>query len=143
MFDVSSVEVKSYDLMEKGIYPAMFIQGELKTSKAGNDYVNLRVKIIDGKYKDRQIFYMINHKNSNPEAVSIAMKSLKELLMAIGTTKFSFLNESDLFAEIMNKPLNIKVDIQQGNLNFADKNIIKGFSKYVEVQSVNVAELPF
>ena len=138
MFDLTNVEVNNaYDLMEKGLYTASILNAEIKQSKAGNNYINLQFEIVVGKYKGRQLFLMINFQHPNPEVVKIANQYLKMILDAVSSPMYKFDAESKLFAMIMHKPMNIKVDIQVSkDPQFADKNVIKSFSKYSEQQAV-------
>jgi hypothetical protein len=139
MFDYSKVEVNnSYELVEKGQYVGTIVATELKASKAGNNYMNLTVEIVMGKYKGRKIFVGINHLHANPQVKAIADGTIKEILLAVNSVNMNFTSEPQIFAAITGIPMNIKIDIQVSkDSQFPDKNVIRNFTKYSEQQMHN------
>ena len=121
-FDASAVQESTggYGLIEPGEYRAEIVADEVKESKstAGNHYLELQVK-IDGK---GSIWDRLNLWNSNPSAVEIANGTLKQIANAIGQSRIA---DS---AEMLLKPLMVRVDIEAGTAGYKDKNIIVGYS---------------
>jgi hypothetical protein len=121
-FDASAVQDSTggFDLIEPGEYRAEIVADEVKESKstAGNHYLELQVK-IDGK---GSIWDRLNLWNSNPSAVEIANGTLKQIANAIGQSRIA---DS---AEMLLKPLMVRVEIEPGTAGYKDKNIIVGYS---------------
>jgi|TARA_R110001606_G_scaffold352248_1_gene502661 hypothetical protein len=121
-FDASAVQESTggYGLIEPGEYRAEIVADEVKESKstAGNHYLELQVK-IDGK---GSIWDRLNLWNSNPSAVEIANGTLKQIANAIGQSRIV---DS---AEMLLKPLMVRVEIEPGTAGYKDKNIIVGYS---------------
>jgi len=121
-FDASAVQESTggFDLIEPGEYRAEIVADEVKESKstAGNHYLELQVK-IDGK---GSIWDRLNLWNSNPSAVEIANGTLKQIANAIGQSRIA---DS---AEMLLKPLMVRVEVEPGTAGYKDKNIIVGYS---------------
>tara|TARA_R100000995_G_scaffold67568_1_gene36193 strand:- start:933 stop:1439 length:507 start_codon:yes stop_codon:yes gene_type:complete len=121
-FDATAVPESTggFDLIEPGEYRAEIVAEEVKESKstAGNHYLELQVK-IDGK---GSIWDRLNLWNSNPSAVEIANGTLKEIANAIGQSRIA---DS---AEMLLKPLMVRVEIEPGTAGYKDKNIIVKYS---------------
>ena len=121
-FDASAVQESTggYELIEPGKYRAEIVADEVKESKStpGNHYLELQVK-VDGK---GSIWDRLNLWNSNPSAVEIANGTLKQIANAIGQSRIV---DS---AEMLLKPLMVRVEIEPGTAGYKDKNIIVGYS---------------
>ena len=121
-FDASAVQESTggYELIEPGKYRAEIVADEVKESKStpGNHYLELQVK-VDGT---GSIWDRLNLWNSNPSAVEIANGTLKQIANAIGQSRIA---DS---AEMLLKPLMVRVDIEAGTAGYKDKNIIVGYS---------------
>jgi hypothetical protein len=143
MFNLKDVKANSFDLLEPGQYIATITSADIKQSKAGNDYINLCFEIVAGASKGRKLFTMINHKHDNPQVTSIAMQTVKQIILAIKSSKEEFASEPELFAEIMHKPMMIKVGIEKNDIH-GDKNIIKGYAIMKEETPLKASEVvPF
>ena len=121
-FDASAVQESTggYELIEPGKYRAEIVADEVKESKStpGNHYLELQVK-VDGT---GSIWDRLNLWNSNPSAVEIANGTLKQIANAIGQSRIV---DS---AEMLLKPLMVRVEIEPGTAGYKDKNIIVGYS---------------
>ena len=121
-FDASAVQESTggYGLIEPGEYRAEIVADEVKESKStpGNHYLELQVK-VDGT---GSIWDRLNLWNSNPSAVEIANGTLKQIANAIGQSRIA---DS---AEMLLKPLMVRVDIEAGTAGYKDKNIIVEYS---------------
>lgn len=67
-----------------GAYTAIITDAEVKTSKAGGNYVNVRWDITGPEYKGRVLFDIINVQHSNPTVVGIGLGQIKTLCSAAG-----------------------------------------------------------
>lgn len=104
-----------------GEYTAIISKDEIKTAKSGNgDYLSMTVKIVDGEYKNRTIFTILNLWNSNPKAKEIAERELSSIKEAVGVTE---LRDT---SQLHNKPLVIRVGIDASG-GYEPKNTIKGW----------------
>jgi hypothetical protein len=104
-------------------------ESEVKpNSKNTGQYLQLRMDVIDGKYKGRVLFDRLNLWNQNPVAVEIAMKALKAIEVALGYT--NGVNDS---AELHNKPLTAKVKYKPADGQYDEGNEIGG---YMAMQAV-------
>ena len=83
-FDASKIELtNNYELLEDGTYTAIIADSEWKENRAKTGgYLNLKLEIIEGKYKGRVIFDMLNLQNQNPKAVEIAEQTLPNKICA-------------------------------------------------------------
>jgi len=120
-FDASRVQPSTgFDPVPAGWYKAMIEESEMKPTKDGTGaYLNLRFTIIDGPYKDRKIFSILNIQNSNSQAVEIAYKNLSAIAHAIGVLQVA---DSQ---QLHNQPMNIKVKLRKPeNDQFEEQNVI-------------------
>ena len=68
-----------------GEYNAQIIESEMKDTQAGTGkYLQMKIKILDGKEMNRIYTERLNLINPNPIAVEIAQKALKSLCDACG-----------------------------------------------------------
>lgn len=122
-FDFSQVEASSFDLLPVGKYVAHITQIDKKATKAGTGhYLNLRVDIIDGKYKGRVLFTCLNLWNPNPKAVEMSQKDMKAIMDAVGAEQP--LRDTGV---IMKRALGIQVGVQHSKYKGEDENHIKGW----------------
>ena len=122
-FDFSQVESSTFDLLPVGKYVAHITQIDKKATKAGTGhYLNLRVDILDGKYKGRVIFTMLNLWNPNPKAVEMSQRDMKAIMDAVGASQP--LRDTGV---IMNKALGIQVGVRHSDYKGEEENYIKGW----------------
>lgn len=128
--DLTNDEVKSFDVLPKGDYMVRIDKAELKESKnnSANQYINLELTVMQGKYEDRKVFSMINIINQNEKAAAIGRSQLKQLLIATGEAK-----EGDkiIFKDpavlVMNTCVaTVGIQTQEG---FEPKNVVKAYKK--------------
>jgi len=144
-FDASAVPESSggYELIQPGEYRAEIVADEVKESKStpGNHYLELQVKIENkGTIWDR-----LNLWNTNLDAVEMSNNTLKQIAHAIGQQRIA---DS---AEVLLKPLMVRVDIEAGTNGYKDKNIIVGYTSIGSVamptaqpmQVAQAAQAPF
>ena len=74
----------SYDPLPAGMYNATIAGAELKTSKSGGQYLNVRYDITGPSHVGRVVFGMLNLTNPNQRAEEIGRQQLCELMRAIG-----------------------------------------------------------
>ena len=123
-FDASKIELtNNYELLEDGTYTAIIADSEWKENRAKTGgYLNLKLEIIEGKYKGRVIFDMLNLQNQNPKAVEIAEQTLARICNAVGKTQ---VNES---SDLYNIPLSIKIGTTPAQNGYEASNKIKNYA---------------
>ena len=122
-FDASKIEITdSYELIPEDIYTAVISSTEWKETKdKTGGYLNLKIEIIDGKYKGRVLFDMLHLQNKNEKAVAIAEQTLAKICIAINKQN---LKDS---SEMLNTPLCVKVGTQAASGDYEAKNKIKSY----------------
>ena len=121
-FDAESVEPGSFEPIPAGEYPAIIIASEEKETKAGTGhYLMLTFQIIEGNYKDRQLWARLNLDNPNSKAVQIARGELSSICRAVNVMK------PKTSMELHNLPLGIKVTIKNRSDTGEPSNEIKGY----------------
>jgi hypothetical protein len=110
-FDASKVKPQSeFVPIPAGKYVAIIIKSELKTTKKGDgNYLELNFQIIDGQYKNRQLWGRLNLRNPNSQTVEIAQQQLSSICHAVGV-----LDMQDT-QQLHNIPLCVKVVVRDGN----------------------------
>jgi len=118
--DVSNVEpAKAFEPLPPGPYVAKIVGSEIKPTKnLGGEYLELKVKIIDGPHVNRTIIDRLNLVNQSAKAVEIAEATLSSICEAIGHS--GRVNDSQ---ELHDKPLKITVAVDGAY------NAIKGYAK--------------
>lgn len=142
MFDLSNVEVNdSFEVLPKGWYPGHVESCEWKASSAGPEYLNLKIKLDNGRY----VFHMLHVFNANEMARNIAMQTVKKMVTAMGgNEKMTIASKEELATFILTVNcdfyLGVKVDSEYG-----DKNEVKNIRKREETgKGVSVPKgLPF
>lgn len=94
--------------LPKGEYPAIIIDTDIKTTKAGDgQYIELAMQVIDGEHSGRRIWDRLNVSNPNKQAEDIAKAALQSLCLALGV---STLTDT---GELHDKPFILQLDIDR------------------------------
>lgn len=111
-----------FSVLPAGEYKVVIAKEEVKASKSspGSEYLNLQVKVIDGEYKNRTVFHILNLWNQNPKAKEIAERELASIRVAINLPVITDT------AQLLNRPLVARLGIEQ-DATYGDKNKIKGW----------------
>ena len=124
-FDAAKVEPQSdFEAIPAGKYLAIISDSEFKKTKKGTgSYLELTFQVIDGQYKNRNLWTRLNLDNPNAQAVQIAQGELSAICRAVGV-----LQPKDS-VELHNLPLLITVKIKIREDNGDATNEIKGYHK--------------
>jgi hypothetical protein len=118
---------EEFQILPAGDYKVIIESEEVKSSKSGKgDYINFKVKVIDGPYKNRVLYTILNLWNENEKAKEIAERDLAAIKVAVG------LNEIRDTSQLFNRPLLAKVG-QEHSEQWGDKNVIKGWKSLTAV----------
>lgn len=123
-------EMMDFSPVPPGDYVVILIEDEKKMTKAGTGhYLNLRFEILEGEYKGRNLFVILNLWNPSEEAVQIARRELATICKAVGVPR------PENTAQLHNIPM-VAVVKTEKNPGYADKNVIKN---YKSAQTTHVA----
>ena len=124
-FDANKVEPTTvFDPIPAGKYLAMITASEMKPNKAGTgQFLELAFTIIEGEYKNRQLWARLNLENPNELAMKIAQGELSAICRAVGVMTP---NDS---VELHNLPLVIRVRCKKRKDNDEITNEIKGYAQ--------------
>lgn len=122
VFTLDSVpaQTTSYDVLPAGFYDATIANAELKDSKSGGKYINVRFDITGPSHTGRVVFGIINVANPNPKAEEVGRQQLGDLIRAIGLDKLS---DTD---QLVGGQLTIKVDVSSSE-QYGEQNRVRGF----------------
>ena len=124
-FNANEVEPKlAFDPIPAGKYLALIINSEMKPTKTANGkFLELTFQIIDGPFKNRQVWSRLNLQNPSQQAVQIAQSELSAICRAVGVMTP---NDS---VELHNLPLVITVRCKKRSDTDELTNEIKGYAK--------------
>jgi len=74
--DFTGVEVGDFEPIPTGVYEVNVFEAEVKESQTGNKYIAWKLKVAEGDYKDRMLFF-------NTSLVPNALWKLKQTLLAL------------------------------------------------------------
>jgi len=98
------------------------VKSEYKSNSAKTGhYLTCQVKVIDGEYKGKIVFELMNLDNPNQTAVEIAQRTLAQICDACGIED---LEDSE---DLHNIPMACKIATQPGNAGYPPKNVIKQY----------------
>jgi hypothetical protein len=124
-FDASKVEPRTaMDPIPAGQYLAVITDSAMKSNKAGTgQFLEVAFTIVEGEYKNRQLWARLNLVNPNDVAMKIAQAELSALCRAVGV-----LTPNDS-VELHNLPLVIRVKCKRRKDTDEISNEIAGFEK--------------
>lgn len=122
VFTLDSVPASttSYDAIPAGMYEATIANAEIKDSKSGGKYINVRYDITGPAHIGRVVFGMITIANANPKAEEVGRQQLGELIRAIGLDKLA---DTD---QLIGGQLIIKLDVEKSE-QYGEQNRVRGF----------------
>ena len=132
-FDANAVEPSTdFEAIPAGKYLAVITDSEMKPTKAGTgSYLELTFQIVEGEYKNRNLWARLNLDNPNPVAVQIAKAELSAICRAVGV----MLPKDSV--ELHNLPLLITVKCKRRDDTGDIVNEIKGYAKKEAAASGN------
>jgi len=123
--EAAKEDKSDYTLLPRGNYNFEIIKIEERSIKNGSSK-NVWLKIPEGeRFAKRMVFDMIIDKSSNPLAVNLGFKKMKNLFEAAGI-EFNADADTDM---LIGREVGAEVDIEKGMNGYSDKNIIKKYKK--------------
>jgi len=117
--------MNDYSAIPVGDYAGMIVKSQMKKTKAGDgSYLDLQIRIIDGKYKGRILFDKLNLDNPNPVAVQIANKTMNSICQACEKVA---VEDSE---ELHGIPMSLKVGKTKATAAYPESNKITLYGKY-------------
>lgn len=108
--------------LPEGEYVVTIIDSEVKQTKNGTGYyLQLRLQVVDGPYRNRTIFDRINIANQNKTAEDIGQQALGALCYAAG-----FKERPKDSAELHNIPIIARIRVRH-DPNYGDGNEVRGY----------------
>ena len=111
----------SSNVFEKGIYPGIAKRAEMRTSKAGSDYLVVQIVITNEKGQTTTIF-----DNFFDTDKPLPRFKLAQFLRAVGTIPSGNFELKDLVKVINNRPLSVALKIEKSD-GYPDKNVVDAF----------------
>lgn len=138
--DTQNVTVPTYEPIPAGQYLAI-IEGETHyraKSNPNNIVIDFKIRIVDGQYKNRVLFYKNHACNTSQKAHEIGVQQLQRISACVGH-KGGFSLDTDLvgnptpwFEVFFNKPLKIDVRLQESP-DYGVQNVIRNFLPATEI----------
>ena len=115
-----SDKMGGFEPIPEAWYLAEIRKSEMKATKAGTgSYLTCQLVVLEGEFKGRYLFNLLNLENPNPVAVEIAQKELATICEACE------LDEIEDSTELHGIPMAIRVAIKEGSGGYPPKNEIK------------------
>jgi len=124
-FDASKVEpTTDFEPIPAGKYLAVITNTEMKPTKAGNgSYLEITFQVIEGEYRNRNLWARLNLDNPNQLTVQIAKGELSAICRAVGVL------QPKASCELHNLPLVITVKCKKREDTGDIVNEVKGYGK--------------
>ena len=114
MFNLDFSNVKdsqTFAPIPAGTYNVCVDEAEVRPTKKGDgEFVNVKLRVIDGPQANRFLFQNFNIKNPNPQAVEIGMQQLKSLMKCSGMKEMKLTSVLDLVGLMCQAVVKIKID---------------------------------
>jgi hypothetical protein len=137
-FDANKVEpVGSFEVMPVGDYLVAITASEMrdtkpKPNKIPGKYLHLTLDVLDGPFKGRKVFDMLNLVNANKTTEEIAQKQLSSICRVTGVM------QPKKSEELHGKPFMVKLKIQKGDGGYEDSNRVSEY-KFANGKSIKDA----
>ena len=111
-----------FDPIPAAWYLVEIMKSEYKATNAKTGhYLTCQMKVLEGEYKGRYLFNLLNLDNPNPVAVEIGQKELASMCEACG------IDELEDSTELHGIPMAVRVVIKAGSGGYPPKNEIKAY----------------
>ncbi len=113
---------ESHGLTPDGVYPAKIVDSERKTSKAGNQYLSVKINVDDGSYYGREVWEILNLWHPKDVVRFYAGKKLDQILSAVN--KGERVGDTE---ELHHIPFRVKLGYENGANGYKAKNVVKKY----------------
>lgn len=123
-FNAANVQPTSeYSPLPNGEYLVLVAASDMKPTKAGGQYLELELEVLEGNFKGRKAWDRINLVNVNPKTVEIAQRQLSSLCHAT-----SVMNVTDS-AQLHGIPVIATIKYKEPANGYEASNEIRGYKK--------------
>jgi len=140
--DLNNVETEKEFSPLDGEFTMTVEKGEVRTSKAGHDYLALAFKVTEGERSGAKAFENLNLSHPNAKARDIANSRLKALVIASGVTTMQFDNMDAITNALMGKTFKAVV-IPDGDYSKVKRFIMRNGAASSMSPPVSASEIPF
>lgn len=117
---IESNEVPSdFGAIPDGKYLVHIAESEEKISNAGNKYLNLKLQILDGEYRNRYVWDIINLWHPKDNVRDIASQTMASICRATGILKP--VTSEELHFKPLTASISLETDSQYGDQNRVKK----------------------
>jgi hypothetical protein len=118
---IASNEMPSdFGAIPEGKYLVHIAETEEKISNAGNKYLNLKLQVLDGEYKNRYLWDIVNLWHPKDNVRDIASQTMASICRATGVLKPS------TSEELHYKPLTASISLETDS-DYGDQNRVKKY----------------
>jgi hypothetical protein len=131
------------ELIPQGTYPIQATQIEYRDNKSGlGKHLLFTFAVTEGLYAGQKIFQQVNIDHSNSQVKEIALKQLKQLLLACGCNGQERLTLA-LLQGIKGKTCSGYISVQPARNGYGPKNVLRSFSALKQAPELLDDDLPF
>ena len=117
---VSNEIPSDFGALPEGKYLVHIAETEEKISNAGNKYLNLKLQVLDGDYKNRFLWDIVNLWHPKDNVRDIASQTMASICRATGVLKPS------TSEELHHKPLTASISLETDS-QYGDQNRVKKY----------------
>lgn len=123
LLDLSGVESTKPGPIKPGKYIATITEAKVEPLYSGKgSKLSVTIKIVDGEFKNRNIYHNFNIQHQNKDAERIGKEQLKSLMDCIGIG--SVLEKAD---DLCGKPFSVVTKVEQDKETFAERTRVRYF----------------
>ena len=120
-----------------GWYPIMFTKSEQSKTSKGGEKLTLEGEVLEGQYKGRKYWELLNLVNDNKQTEQIAHRTLASICKCIGII------HPRGHEELLRKPLMAKITIKPESDNYPPKNEAKSYAPISDkAKLMGIAQTP-
>ena len=143
--DINLEETESGSFIPEGDYPCIIDKAEKKTSKTGNDYINVELSVTGEKYAGKQVrkIFSLWYQHADPQKQSeirgYAKNDFARLIKACGMTEVP-----KKIIELEGKEVICKLVVKEAeeDSEYGPSNEVKSFSKIERLTPPKASSLP-
>tara|TARA_R110002020_G_scaffold28269_3_gene90410 strand:+ start:1881 stop:2414 length:534 start_codon:yes stop_codon:yes gene_type:complete len=124
---VSNEIPSDFGAIPEGKYLVHIAETEEKISNAGNKYLNLKLQILDGEYKNRYLWDIVNLWHPKDNVRDIASQTMASICRATGILKPS------TSEELHHKPLTASISLETDS-QYGDQNRVKKYLPNIDTK---------
>ena len=138
---VMSNEIPSdFGAIPEGKYLVQIAETQEKISGSGNKYLNLKLQILDGEYKNRFLWDIINLWHPKDNVREIASQTMASICRATNILKPS--TSEELHYKPLRASISLETDSQYGDQNRVKKYLPNDSAQSSKQQVERILELP-